>query len=45
MIRLIAWFVVARDVVTWILILIAVFVGLPIIWQRIGELLRALGLS
>jgi len=44
MIRLLAWFVVARDVVSWILIAIGVFIGLPIIWARIAELARALGL-
>ena len=45
MIRLIAWLVVARDVVSWALILIGVFIGLPLLWARIGELLRALGVS
>lgn len=44
MIRLIAWLVVARDVATWALIACGVIFGLPLLFNRIAELFKMLGL-
>ena len=38
MLRLLAWIVVLRDVITWAVIVAGVVIGLPMVWDSIAIL-------